>query len=105
MLVFSSQRDYPLRSFANPCPIVRNGRSSGLEGRQSTGDQTLAHGPAAGFHSSLPSPPDLGHFHCAVDEQRRMLGRKQRGETCRYQRYQQSLCGLKVMFANQISGD
>ncbi|TNN80202.1 hypothetical protein EYF80_009527 [Liparis tanakae] len=52
---------------------------------------------------------DLGHFHvgqqqqaafffplCTVDEQRRMLGRKQRGETCRYQRYQQRLCGLKV---------
>lgn len=40
-----------------------NTRSSGLEGRQSTGDQTLALGPAAGFHSSLPSPPDLGHIH------------------------------------------
>lgn len=37
--------------------------SSGLEGRQSTGDQTLALGLAAGFHSSLPSPADLGHIH------------------------------------------
>lgn len=27
------------------------------------------------------------------------------GETCRYQRYQQRLCALKVMFANQISED
>ncbi|KAJ4939346.1 hypothetical protein JOQ06_028795 [Pogonophryne albipinna] len=43
--------------------LLQNARSSGLEGRQSTGDQTLAHGPAAGFHISLPSPPDLGHFH------------------------------------------
>lgn len=43
--------------------LQQNARSSGLEGRQSTGDQTLALGPAAGFHSSLPSPPDLGHFH------------------------------------------
>lgn len=43
--------------------LLKNTRSSGLEGRQSTGDQTLALGPAAGFHSSLPSPADLGHFH------------------------------------------
>ncbi|CAB1432534.1 unnamed protein product [Pleuronectes platessa] len=75
--------------------VRQNTRSSGLEGRQSTGDQTLALGPAAGFHSSLPSPPDLGHIHCAVDEQRKMLRRKQRRETCRCRRYQQSLRGLK----------
>lgn len=41
----------------------QNTHSSGLEGRQSTRDQTLALIPAAGFCSSLPLLPDLGHFH------------------------------------------
>lgn len=49
--------------------LLKNTRSSGLEGRQSTGDQTLALGPAAGFHSSLPSPADLGHFHVGQQQQ------------------------------------
>lgn len=43
--------------------LQQNTHSSGLEGRQSTGDQTLARGPASGFHSSLASPADLGHIH------------------------------------------
>lgn len=85
--------------------LKQNTRSSGLEGRQSTGDQALALGPATGFHSSLSSLPDLGRFHVgqqqaafsffffsfaivsnllfvlvyAVDEERRMLGRKLKG--------------------------
>lgn len=106
--------------------LQQNTRSSGLEGRQSTGDQTLDLGPAAGFHNSLPPPPpDLGHFHVGQQQAAFLLvsnllfvlasmlsmsregcwGGNRGGETCRYQRYQQRLCALKVMFANQISED
>lgn len=47
-----------------PCfALPSNTRSSRLDGRQPTGDQTLAPVPVAGFHSSLLSPADLGHFH------------------------------------------
>lgn len=103
--------------------LQQNARSSGLEGRQSTGEQTLALGPAAGFHGSLPSPPDLGHFHVGQQQAAffcwylifclflqvccRWAGEDVGGGggANRYPRYQQSLCGLKVMFANHISGD